>query len=317
MAISFSPKFQAIRVFAGGRPRRFVSWCAGATALTLSLMALPAWAGDPFRPDNPHNIGDATEATFEAMFYDGDYPEAKALAISAIQSDPAEPMNYAIAAALSYLDNDLDGLANYAEKTQTAADNLMANDPLRGHLYSAVGIFLEGAHVLRTQGIARGTPVALRKLQQVFGQLDEAERINRNDPELSLLKGYMDLLLAVNLPFSDPDQAIGRLANGHPDYLSQRGIALGLRDLGRYPEAMVAVDKALDAAPQNPDLMYLKAQIYRLQGEDAKSLPFYSEALKYEDQLPLSTVRRMKFEQCLAEQKPAEDCAAISGINEE
>jgi tetratricopeptide (TPR) repeat protein len=224
-------------------------------------------------------------------------------------------MNYAIAAALGYLDKDLDQLAEQAKLTQESAAALKETDPLRGHLYTAVGIFMEGAYVIQTQGLTRGTPTALRMLQRVFSELEAAEDINPTDPELSLLKGFMDLLLAVNLPFANPDQAIARLQNGHPDYLSHRGIAIGLRDLERYDEALTEVNKALAAAPDNPDLMYLKAQILFLKQDFEASLPLYASALTYSDQLPGSTVRQIRFEECLAQGNDGSVCAERSGIN--
>ncbi len=282
---------------------------AGAlTTAFLAIAPLSAQAGDPFRPNDPHDIGDKTEAVFNALFYEGNYTEAQTLVGQAIAAEPAEPMNYAIAAALGYLNKDLDQLAEQASLPQQTATALKATDPLRGHIYTAVGIFMEGAHVLQTQGIARGTPSALRRLQQVFSELEAAERIDANDPELSLLKGFMDLLLAVNLPFANPDQAIARLQNGSPAYLAHRGIAIGMRDLGRYSEALAEVDKALAAAPNNPDLMYLKAQILFLQQQYSASLPFYRSALSYADQLPESTTRQITFEACQAEGTAGEIC---------
>lgn len=269
--------------------------------LALTLTVSPALAGDPFRPNDPHAIGDATEATFRAMFFEGDYGEAKELVGAALRDEPAEPMNHAIAAALAYLENDWEELQLRARTTQDAAQQLLEDDPLRGHLYRAVGIFLDGAYVLQTQGIARGTPTALRRLQQVFAELDAAEDTDPDDPELSLLKGFMDLLLAVNLPFANPDQAIARLRNGYPAYLSHRGVAIGYRDLGRYEEAITEAEMALTAAPENPDLMYLKGQIYWLMGNYTDALPLYEQALTYADQLPASTVDRMRFEKCLSE----------------
>jgi len=280
------------------------------TTAVIGLGALPALAGDPFRPTNPHAIGEATEATFKAIFYEGNYTAAQRLANQAIAAEPGEPMNYAIAAALDYLNQDLDALLSKAQQTQSAAADLKATDPLRGHLYTAVGLFLEGAHVLQTRGLARGTPTALRMLQQVFAELEAAEAISPNDPELSLLKGFMDLLLAVNLPFANPDQAIGRLRQGYPDYLSHRGIAIGLRDLQRYDEALAEVNKALAAAPDNPDLMYLKAQVLFLLQDYRGSLPYYAAALTYADQLPASTVWQIRFEECRAQGTTPEVCSA-------
>ncbi len=290
---------------------------AGAlTTAFLGLAPMVAQAGDPFRANNPHDIGDKTEAVFNALFYEGNYTAAQSLVGEAIAAEPGEPINYAIAAALGYLNKDLDKLAQQASMTQQTAVALKASDPLRGHMYNAVGIFMEGAHVLQTQGIARGTPTTLRLLQRVFSELDAAEKIDRNDPELSLLKGFMDLLLAVNLPFANPDNAIARLQNGSPAYLAHRGVAIGMRDLGRYDEALTEVDKALAAAPENPDLLYLKAQILFLQQQYAASLPFYQSALTYADQLPVSTARQIAFEACQAGGTAGEVCAERSRINE-
>ncbi|MGB3199886.1 MAG: Sll0314/Alr1548 family TPR repeat-containing protein [Nodosilinea sp.] len=285
------------------------------TVVCLALVPATAQAGDPFRTTDPHDIGDQTEAVFNALFYDGNYTAAESLVKEAIAAEPDEPMNYAIAAALGYLNKDLNELSEQARLTQQTATALKATDPLRGHLYSAVGIFMEGAYTLQTQGIARGTPTALRLLQRVFSEIEAAEEIDPNDPELSLLKGFMDLLLAVNLPFANPDQAIARLQNGHPDYLTHRGVAIGMRDLGRYSEAQAAVDKALAAAPNNPDLLYLKAQILFLQQQYSASLPFYRSALTYADQLPASTARQITFEACQAEGSTNEVCIERSQRN--
>jgi tetratricopeptide (TPR) repeat protein len=298
------------------RPRYRPLLAGAITTVMVALNALPSLAADPFRPNDPHDISDATEEAFEAFFYEGDYVAAEALVEQAVTTDPDEPMNHAMSAAIGYLNNDLTELANRAQLTQDKADDLMESDPLRGHLYKAVGIFLEGAHVLQTQGIARGTPTALRMLQQVFSELNAAEKIDPNDPELSLLKGFMDLLLAVNLPFANPDQAIARLENGYPTYLSQRGIAIGLRDLGRYDEALTAIEKAIEAAPENPELLYLKAQILYLNDEKAASLEFYEAALAYVEQLPSTTAAELKFEACLAEGLDGSTCAEESGIND-
>lgn len=296
---------------------RFKALSIGAlTATFVALSPLAAQAGDPFRTSNPHDIGDKTEAVFNALFYEGNYTAAETLVEQAIAEEPAEPMNYAIAAALGYLNQDLNELAQQATMTQQTATALKATDPLRGHLYTAVGIFMEGAHAIQTQGIARGTPTALRMLQRVFSELEAAEDIAPNDPELSLLKGFMDLLLAVNLPFANPDQAIARLQNGHPDYLTHRGIAIGMRDMGRYSEAITEVNKALAAAPENPDLLYLKAQILFLQQQYEASLPFYQSALAYADQLPTSTVQQIAFEACQAEGVEGEICFQRSRVND-
>ena len=185
---------------------------SGLLALGLSLsVALPSLAADPFRTTSPHDIGDNTEAAFKAIFRDGDYVGAREYLEQAKTTEDDEPLVHAMLASMAYLDADWDEVANRAELTKTKAQALVDTDPLRGHLYTAVGVFLEGAHVLKTRGVARGTPTALAMLQRVFSELDDAESIAPDDPELNLLKGYMDLMLAVNLPFSNPAEAIARM----------------------------------------------------------------------------------------------------------
>jgi tetratricopeptide (TPR) repeat protein len=310
MLVPSLPRFQSLH-----RPC-WRAWLAGVlTTAMVGLSALPALAGDPFRPNAPHTIGDATEATFRALFHEGNYTSAQRLANQAMAAEPNEPMNYAIAAALSYLDQDLSALLQRAQQTQSVAAALKETDPLRGHLYTAVGLFMEGAHLIQTQGLIRGTPTVLRMLQRVFSELSAAEAISPNDPELSLLKGFMDLLLSVNLPFANPDQAISRLQQGHPDYLSQRGIAIGLRDLQRYDEALGAVNRALAAAPNNPDLIYLKAQILFLKQDHQASLPYYAAALAQADQLPVATVRQIRYEECQAQGHNSSTCLTRAGLN--
>ncbi|MEO0827402.1 MAG: Sll0314/Alr1548 family TPR repeat-containing protein, partial [Cyanobacteria bacterium J06642_9] len=217
----------------------------------------------------------------------------------ALESEASDPLVHAMASSLAYLDGDLDTMLSKATETKSVAEALMAEDELRGNLYMAVGIFLEGAHTLLTEGTVSGTPQALAKLQRVFTHMDRAERIAADDPELNLLKGYMDVMLAVNLPFSDPDDAIANLdAYAGPDYVSQRGIAIAYRDLGEVDQALIAVNKALEAAPENPDLIYLRGQIYARQGKVEESFESFSKALEYAEQLPDGTVRQLRYEQC-------------------
>lgn len=273
-------------------------------AFSLSIgMALPVLAADPFRANTStpaHEIGDLTEDAFEAIFKRGDYLSARQILAQAETAESGEPLVHAMLASMAYLDNDFTEVYDRAIKTQSTAVALKASDPLRGHLYTAVGLFLEGAYVLKTEGIAKGTPRALGMLQQVFRELDNAEEINADDPELNLLKGYMDLMLAVNLPFSNPDQAIARMSSyGSPTYLAQRGIAIGYRDLDRPDAALVAVDKAIAAAPNNPELLYLKAQILNRQGNQTSSINYFDQALTYSAQLPPALVNRMTWERCV------------------
>ena len=284
-------------------------------ALSLSLgIALPTLAADPFRTSNPHEIGELTGDAFEAIFEQGNYVKAELLLTQAETQEADEPLVQAMLASMSYLEGDFESVAERAKSTQATAIALESEDPLRSHIYQAVGTFMEGAYVLKSQGVAKGTPTALSLLQKVFNQLDAAEAIDPNDPELNLIKGYMDLMLAVNLPFSNPEEAISRMSQyGSPTYLSQRGIAIGYRDLDRNEEALVAAEKALAAAPQNPELLYLKGQILLRLGQKTSSVNAFNAALKYKEQLPPELVKKMTYEGCMAEGETGDSCKLRAG----
>jgi tetratricopeptide (TPR) repeat protein len=279
--------------------RRLFGVVLGITLALLPLMQ-PGWAGDPFRTQSPAaSISDTSEQIFYAMFRDGDYVVAREALATADPEATNDPLFHALGAAFAYLDADWDGLYDKAKLTEQTALQLASTDPLRSNLYEAVGTFLEGAHILQTQGIAQGTPKALGMLQTVFDRMDAAESVDATDPELSLIKGYMDLLLAVNLPFANPERAISRLQDyGYPTYVSYRGIALGYRDLDRDTEALQAIDVAIEAAPENPDLLYLKAQILRRLDRIPESIEYFDQALAYAEQLPDPTLRQLAFERC-------------------
>lgn len=306
---------------------RFLPLC-GITRLTVAIASILTltgiWANpasaDPFRTNNPRQIGDQTEAAFRAMFEQGNYPEAAQLLQNA---ESNEPLAYALKASIAYIYEDYNAMGENARLTRETAEQLMETDPLRGNLYIAAGLFLEGGHTFLTQGAVRATPTVLSNLQQVFNHLGEAEKIDPNDPELNLLKGYMDLILSVNLPFSNPEEAIQRLQNyAAPIYVAQRGIALGYRDLDQQDQALTAIDQALQAAPNNPELLYLKAQILRRKAEDlqgteqrqvqTQSLTFFRQAWTLREQLPEETVEQIDREACRtfqqAEDKNPDDC---------
>ncbi len=272
--------------------------------LICSLWAIPTLAKDPFRVTRQHQIGDKTEATFNAVFRDGNYVAAQNYVKQALVSEPNEPLLYGMAAAFAYTNKDNDSLSSYSQKTLDSAQKLVAIDPLRGNIYLAVGHFLQGATILVNQGTVNGASGALDELRQVYDYLDKAQAIDSTDPELNLVRGYMDLAIAVNVPFSSPDQALERLQKyAAPRYLAQRGLALGHRDLGQNAEALVAVEQALKAAPNNPELYYLKAQILVKQGQSQNNPALYQEALnnfniavQKKNQLPASIARQIERE---------------------
>jgi len=283
---------------------RLKHWAAmGTAAIALSLSS-PASA-DPFRTTNPRAVGEKTEAAFKTLFQQGNYVKAAELLKTA---EDTEPLSFALKAALSFVNNDIPAMGQNATLTRTTAEKLVQTDPLRGHLYMAAGHFLEGAYTLSTEGTVRSTPVVLGQLQKVFDNIKEAERIAPNDPELNLIKGYMDLMLAVNLPFSNPDEAIGRLQKANPTYLAQRGIAIGYRDLGRSQEGIDILTPLIQQNPDNPELYYLNAQLLRLksdklQGEEQRkvqleSIKSFREAWKRKSTLPSSLVEQLDREGC-------------------
>jgi tetratricopeptide (TPR) repeat protein len=277
------------------------SWVKFSSATLLSLLSLlsfsdASFAGDPFRNTNPRNIAPQTESAFKALFEDGNYPQAKEYLNKAENSANNDPMLPALRASLAYTEQDWDTMKTNTAETLKIAKAIAKEDPLRSNLYLAVGNFLEGANEYRQQGAI----AALSKLQLVFDYFDKAEKIDKNDPELNLIKGYLNLMLALNLPFSSPQQAIDNLQTyASPQYLVNRGIAVAYRDLKDYDLALTFVNKAIESTPLNPELYYLKGQILRQKGQKENSLSLLQEAVKNFDialgkinQLPKESVQK-------------------------
>ena len=284
----------------------------GATAIALSFSANLALAGDPFRTNNPKPIGEKTEAAFNAIFKDGNYKAAAERYLPEAESqEPTEPLVYAMKASLLYADWQgdkenkalLDSFKSYAGKTRETAERLKATDPLRGNLYIAVGDAFDAAAIVAEKGTLNGAAQGLGKLQEVYRNLDEAQKVSAEDPELNLLKGWLDLLISVSLPFSNPDLAIKRLEKAAPPYLAYRGVAVGNRDLKRYSQAQEYVDRALQQTPQNPELHYLKAQISVGQDKPQEAQKHFQQALVNPEQLPKDLVAQIVREQCKNQNK--------------
>ena len=248
------------------------------TALSFGPWLTPAWAGDPFRKVKPHAIGDKTEATFNAIFRDGNYSQAKQLAQEATKSDLNEPLAFAIAASLAYSDEDWTAMKVAADQTLSVAERLKTSDPLRGNLYVAVGNFLVGAYEFKTSGPLS----AINKLPTVFDALEVAEKIDPKDPELNLMKGYLDLILSISLPFAKPEQAIDKFEKyAAPDFVVDRALGNAYRDLKKYDKALEYINNALKATPNNPEIQYFKGQLLRSQGRLNKDMTQLKDALTY------------------------------------
>jgi tetratricopeptide (TPR) repeat protein len=249
--------------------------------------------------------GANVERAKEAMFRDGDYVKAKQYLDAALKTEPNEPLTYAMNTLYPFSSGDFEKVREYGEKTSQAAEKLMKTNPLRGNLYQGVGLAILAAYEMKkANGGALG---ALNKLQKVFEYMDKANQIDPNNSELNLIKGYMDLLLAVNVPFSDTSQAIDRLKNAEPRYLALRGMYIGHRDLKQYDLATNDIDAALKIAPQNPELTYYKAQILNIRGRELKndndlreSIKLFEVAYQKRDRLLLSTLSQILSERCQA-----------------
>ncbi|MGL4499043.1 MAG: Sll0314/Alr1548 family TPR repeat-containing protein [Planktothrix sp.] len=280
--------------------------------IVFSLGVNLVFAADPFRKNDPRPIGNQTELGFKAMFAQGNYKQAKEYLEQAQSQEPNEPLVYALLASLAYQDEDFTSLKTYSDKTLETAKLLSIKDPLRGNLYVAVGLFLQGGHTLVTEGTLKGAPKALNKLQEVLKFLDVAQKIDPEDPELNLIQGYMDLLLSLNLPFSDSKKAINQLEKqAEPRYLVYRGIAVGYKNLGEQDQALTYTEKALSEAPNHPEVLYLKAQILADQGKKLKAenqtttptqlkeaQQYFTQSLGQSDQLPKRLVAQIFYEQC-------------------
>lgn len=301
---------------------------ATCTAVLCSgVMILPLRAADPFRSSNPQPISAATAAAFKAAFEQGNYPAAAQALQQALQQDRSDPLVFALAGSLAFAQQDRQAFADYARQTKSAAQAIAPQQPLRSQLYIAVGELMIAASTLLPQLTGNGgvpltaVPQALQSLQAVYGSFRAASQINPNDPELNLIQGFVDLIVSTNLPLANPNGAIARLEKASPRYLADRGIALGLRNLKRYPEALQSIDRAIAAAPENPELRYLKAQILveqsQASGNDQlrqAAAEEFRKALNKSPQLPKPLVWQLFFEACNNQKKienRGQDCVEL------
>jgi tetratricopeptide (TPR) repeat protein len=278
----------------------------GITSAVASQKTVPTPNSNMVLPTgNKQKQGSNVEKAKESMFRDGDYAKAKQYLSAALTTEPNEPLTYAMNTLYPFGVGDFEKVKEYGEKTSTAAEKLIKTNPLRGNLYQGVGMAILAAYEMKkADGGALG---ALSKLQKVFEFMDKAKKIDPNNSELNLIKGYMDLLLAVNVPFSDTNQAIAQLQNAEPRYLALRGMYIGYRDLKDYSKASVAIDGALKIAPQNPELTYYKAQLLAIRGREKynetelkESIRLFEVAYQKRDRLMLSTIAQILSERCQA-----------------
>jgi tetratricopeptide (TPR) repeat protein len=280
------------------RPLKFIPASIGTLLLTL-VAASPSFAADPFRTTNARAIGNETQKAFELMFKEGDYAASVKQLDVALKTEVSEPLLFALRGSTDYAKGDYLGMKVAGDRVRLNAIALKGKDNLRAYIYLAVSDLIEAGYIVKAEGIS-SAPRALPLVQSVFDNIKKAQDIDPKDPELNLVKGYIDMLIASVLPMSDLDTALASLKQfSAPDYLKYRGIALAYRDARRPDLALEAVNKAIASAPNNPELNYLKGQILWMQG--GNSMPMAKQqfeiALKKSKQMNSSLLAEIR-DQC-------------------
>jgi len=267
--------------------------------LVFAATAMPSLAADPFRSQNARAIGDQTQKVFELIFKEGNYKEAIKQLDVAVKAEPNEPLLFVLRASTAFAKEDYAAMQMDGKRVRANAEALRGHDNLRAYIYIAVSDLLEAGYIFKTEGIA-STGRILPLVQNVFDNLQKAKEITPDDPELNLIKGYIDMLIASVFPLSDLETALESLKlYAAPDYLKWRGIAIAYRDANKPDLALDAVNKALAAAPNNPELHYLKGQLLWSQG--GANIPAakqeFETALTKADQMNVGMLADMR-EQC-------------------
>jgi tetratricopeptide (TPR) repeat protein len=234
--------------------------------LVIASTAMPSFAADPFRTKNARPISNETQKVFELMFRDGNYTDAVKYVDAAVIADPNEPLIFVLRASTAFAKADYLGMQKDAKRVRTNAEALKGKDNLRAFTYMAVADLLEAGYIFKTEGLASAGKI-LPMVSGIFDNLQKAKDIAPEDPELNLIKGYVDMLIASVFPLSDLETALESLkVYAAPDYLKWRGIAIAYRDANKTNLALDAVNKAIASAPENPELNYLKGQLLWSQG---------------------------------------------------
>ena len=291
------------------------TWGVLASALLLTLgSAAPLFAADPFRSSNPA-VGEKTGEAFELIFRDSDYRGAQALLDEAAQGEADEPLLHTLQALLYYRAQENNGgaaadwspLNRYASQTQSAAASLKSSTDeqakLRGNLYLAMAEFLNGAYAISENGPVRGMSSALGKLRGIYSSMRTARQIDKDDPELNLVQGFLDLITSIYLPLSDTQAAIRKLesvreTNPEAAYLADWAMATGYRAMKKNDKALEAIDRALAAQPDHAEMSYLKAQILASQGDRAAAASLFKIALQKSETMPDNLVAQIFIEAC-------------------
>jgi tetratricopeptide (TPR) repeat protein len=283
------------------RPSNPKAWIFKKILVALPLLALlvshRSLAADPFRTGaNARPFGTALEKAFEDFFRSGNYLNSSRKLAAAQLENPNEPLVYTLKAALAYLNSQPQQLEALAQKTREVSLALEATDKPRSHLYRGLADGLEGASYYLKDGDV-GLVTAFPKISSMILEIDKARQLAPEDPEINLIVGYINTVEA-KLPGRSHkyNEALDAFRKANPSYLAYRGQALVYRETKNYPQAQMMVDKALADAPQNPDLLYLKAQLFALQKKPTEAVAFFDKALSFGKQLPESTKKQIRKE---------------------
>lgn len=279
--------------------QRFWRKQSGRFLSVLSCLALlgggSAIAADPFRTGKEAlPIGPSLESAFNDFFRNGSYLNSSQRLKTAELENPNEPLVYTLQAALAYMSEQPVKMLALAKKTGTVAKAMETKNEARSHLYRGLAQGLEGASYYLKDGEA-GLLSAFPYVSSMLLEIDKARQLAPADPEVNLVVGYVQTILASQKmkPYSD---AIQSFSKAKPSYLALRGQALVYRDTKDYLQAQTMVEKALVDAPTNPELFYLKGQILALQQRPADAIAFFDKALTLGKQLPESTKKQIRKE---------------------
>ncbi len=260
----------------------------GAMPLAILLCANSALAADPFRVGiKARPIGLSLQGAFEDVFRYGRYQSSSLKLTKAEVENPNEPLVYTLQAATAYQNNQKEAFLMTLPKIRAASKVIAAKDSARSHLYHGIAQGLEG-YFLKDN--LADLPKTLTYASSMLLEIDKAHQLSPNDPEINLFVGFVNMVLSKN------DEALKNFQKAGPPYLALRGQALIYRDTNDYANAQIAVDKAIAIAPQNPELLYLKAQILVKQKNSTEAVKFFDQALKLGTQLPEGTIKQIKKE---------------------
>jgi tetratricopeptide (TPR) repeat protein len=259
--------------------------------LASMLWSSVVLAADPFRTGaNARPMSATLESAFEDFFRHGNYLNSGQKLTVAQAENPKEPLVYTLQAALAYLNEQPEQMKALAQTTRKVSEGMQAKDAARSHLYRGISQGLEGtSYYLKDNGVA-GVAMAFTFVPPMLLEIDKARQMAPDDPEVNLIVGY------VNTVLKKYDDALTSFQKAGPSYLAYRGQALIYRDKKDYPQAQTMVEKAITAAPQNPELLYLKAQILASRQQPLEAVTFFDKALSLGKQLPESTKKQIRKE---------------------